>query len=331
MATERYQYNLTMQSAEDQQLLLNLVRLRYRDRPYFLETSSLATQFSIAPQAGLIGALGSPAIEQDLLVSAGVGLAAQPTVTYVPLQGEEFAKRMLRPIPVEHIVLLANSGWSIERIMRLVVHRVNGVDNAPSAAGPTPDTAPDFEQFLQVARLFRALQQARQIEFGFKAGSNAPVVQLTAAGRASPEFESLADLLSLDRNLATFEFTCELQLPCRDLSVQMRSMTGVLNFVAQAVEVSSADQSAGLVTLTRERNGEPFDWRRVTDGLFRIEASPSQPDTAAVAVNYRNQWFYVDDSDLDSKSTLMLIGQLFSLVAVEGQSDSPVLTLPIGG
>ena len=44
VATERYQYNLAMQRAEDQQLLSNLVRLRYRDRPYFLETSSLATQ-----------------------------------------------------------------------------------------------------------------------------------------------------------------------------------------------------------------------------------------------------------------------------------------------
>lgn len=49
-----------------------------------------------------------------------------------------------------------------------------------------------------------------------------------------------------------------------------------------------------------------------------------------VTVKYPGQWFYVDDSDLDSKSTLMLIGQLFSLVAVEGQSDSPLLTLPLG-
>lgn len=331
VATERYQYNLFMQNAEDQQLLLNLVRLRYRDRPYFLETSSLATQFSIAPQAGFIGAIGSPAIEQDLLISGGVGLEAQPTVTYVPLQGEEFAKRMLRPIPAEHIVLLANSGWSIERILRLVVHRVNGVDNAPSAAGPTPEAAPDYEQFLRVARLFRALQQSSQIEFGFKAETNAPVVQLTPDGRASDEFNELARLLGLDTDARTFRFTCELQTPCTDLSVQMRSMTGVLNFVSQAVDVASEDENAGLVTVTRDAAGQLFDWRRVTEGLFRIEVSAKRPAGAAVAVNYRDKWFYIADNDLHSKSTLMLIGQLFSLVAVEGQSDSPVLTLPLGG
>ncbi len=330
VATERYQYNLAMQSAEDQQLLLNLVRLRYRDRPYFLETSSLATQFSIAPQAGLIGALGSPAIEQDLLVSGSVGLEAQPTVSYVPLQGEEFAKRMLRPIPAEHLVLLANSGWSIERILRLVVHRINGVVNAPTAAGPTPDAAPEFEDFLRVARLLRTLQQSRGIEFGFDAARKVPLLHVTAEGAASSTFEELAELLGLQAQARTFEIACELQSPCRDFNVQMRSMTGVLNFVAQAVQVSAADQDAGLVTLTRDERGDLFDWQQVTQDLFRVEVSAEPPSAAAVSVKYRDQWFFVADSDLHSKSTLMLIGQLFSLVAVEGQSDSPLLTLPLG-
>ncbi|RME33196.1 MAG: hypothetical protein D6786_08300, partial [Gammaproteobacteria bacterium] len=40
-------YNIAIQRTTDQQLLLNLVRLRYRDTPLFLEVSGVASQFRI--------------------------------------------------------------------------------------------------------------------------------------------------------------------------------------------------------------------------------------------------------------------------------------------
>jgi hypothetical protein len=43
---ERGSYNLALQYTNDEQLLLNVVRLRYRDTPVFLEIGSLSTQFS---------------------------------------------------------------------------------------------------------------------------------------------------------------------------------------------------------------------------------------------------------------------------------------------
>jgi hypothetical protein len=50
-----------------------------------------------------------------------------------------------------------------------------------------------------------------------------------------------------------------------------------------------------------------------------------------VAVQYRGSWFYIDDSDLSSKSTFNLLGQLFELQAGEAGGSVPLLTLPIGG
>ena len=50
---------------------------------------------------------------------------------------------------------------------------------------------------------------------------------------------------------------------------------------------------------------------------------------AFVAIPYRGEWFYLADNDLESKSTFMLLTQLFRLQAVAAKSAGPTLTLPV--
>jgi hypothetical protein len=45
-------------------------------------------------------------------------------------------------------------------------------------------------------------------------------------------------------------------------------------------------------------------------------------------VNYRGHWFYIDDSDLESKSTFTLLARIFALQAGKAEGIVPVLTLP---
>ncbi|MGB1881610.1 MAG: hypothetical protein ACPHTD_12920, partial [Gammaproteobacteria bacterium] len=61
------------------------------------------------------------------------------------------------------------------------------------------------------------------------------------------------------------------------------------------------------------------------------KSQETRPASAAVAVNYRGHWFYIDDSDIDSKSTFALLGQLFALQSDADKTGAPVLTLPVGG
>jgi hypothetical protein len=72
-----------------------------------------------------------------------------------------------------------------------------------------------------------------------------------------------------------------------------------------------------------------FDWGEVTGGLMDIRSSKQQPSNAYVAIDYRGSWFYIDDSDLTSKSTFSLLMQLFALQAGEVKSTVPILTLPV--
>ena len=82
--------------------------------------------------------------------------------------------------------------------------------------------------------------------------------------------------------------------------------------------------------MTRDKADQVFDWHQVTEGIMRIKSSPQPPDNASVAVNYRNSWYYIDDSDLDSKTTFALLGQVYQLQSGDAKTVAPVLTLPVG-
>jgi hypothetical protein len=92
---ERTPYNLAIQETQDAQLLLNLVRLRYRDTPVFLELSGITSQVSFEGSAD-----GGAEIQKgpDLWkLGLSARYATAPTVTYTPLQGEKFAQQLLAP------------------------------------------------------------------------------------------------------------------------------------------------------------------------------------------------------------------------------------------
>jgi hypothetical protein len=52
-----------------------------------------------------------------------------------------------------------------------------------------------------------------------------------------------------------------------------------------------------------------------------------------VSVRYRGHWFYIPDTDLQSKSTLDLVNHLFALQAARGQAGAidPFIVLSPGG
>ena len=55
----------------------------------------------------------------------------------------------------------------------------------------------------------------------------------------------------------------------------------------------------------------------------------ARPHDAYIDVKYRGYWFYIADSDLDSKSAFLLLQILGDLQAGTTPSAAPVLTLPM--
>ena len=104
------------------------------------------------------------------------------------------------------------------------------------------------------------------------------------------------------------------------------------HFLSTGIDVPAVHVYCGLVTVTTDARGCPFNWQYVLGNRFRVLVSKTRPHCAAVAVKYRHHWFYIDDRDRASKATFMLLRKIFALEAQAGGAEAlPVLTLPIGG
>ena len=328
----RYDYNTALQRSNDQQLLLNLVRLKYRDTPYFLEVNSVTAQFKFRANADASATL-QDGVKGIFGLGAGAALEENPTVSYAPLQGEQFIQRFLSHVPLESIYLLSHSGWSIERILRICLSRMGTLKNAPNASGPTPETVPVFKDFNEAAKLIRNLQVMDALNIFPSTDGKNPGLTFEFDGNENtlPELRKLNALLGLSRESDRFTLTMQ---PAPDseqqIRIETRSLLGIMYYLSHAVETLEEDRGKGKVTLTRTAGGEFFNWAEVTGDVLQIRAQSNNPPQAAMAVFYRDTWFYIDDSDLASKSTFSMLSQIFSLQAGNAKDMGPLLTLPIG-
>src|SRR5262245_32837210 len=86
IAGARFDYGAALAHSWDQQLLLNLVRLRYRDTPLFLEVGSVVAHYSLDAAATAGGDLGVDGDTGGHIAAGGsVSWTESPTITYTPL------------------------------------------------------------------------------------------------------------------------------------------------------------------------------------------------------------------------------------------------------
>jgi hypothetical protein len=161
------------------------------------------------------------------------------------------------------------------------------------------------------------------------------VLQVSTQAAARPDARELLKLLGLAPGQARYPVTYQVVEKAAaseldHLEVETRSLLGVFFFLAQAVDAPEDDVLEGRITVTRTPAGETFDWTAVTRELMRVRSAAAPPARAAARVRYRGGWFYIDDSDLSSKSTFALLTQLVALQSGEAARLTPVLTLPVG-
>jgi len=329
----RSSFNMAVEETNGQQMLLNLVRLRYRDTPFFLQVASISTTVEVKMEG--IGTAAIPATGGTPFGMEAKGLYSEkPTITYTPLQGDTFVKQLMTPIDTKTVLLLYHSGWSVSRIFSLLLQNLNGLENAPSATGPTPQHVPQYKEFKEASELLRQLQIKRQLALGFVSSDDNTTILELMIGRGeqkTPAVEQLFKLLNLNPDKKRFQLLMRIDQIGQDkIYVVPRSMMACLFYVSQSVEVPQKDIDAGRVTVTRYPDGRVFDWNEVTGNLMRIRCSKFPPRNTYMKIFYRGTWFYIDDSDLESKSTFSLLMQLFMLQAGDVKYTAPLLTLPVG-
>jgi hypothetical protein len=325
LKSERSQYNQAIQKTNDEQLLLNLVRLKYHDTPLFMEVHSIASQFTFHKNFGISTQLQAGA-KGIFTPDAGTFVEESPTISYSPLHGEDFVEGVLTAISLKTIVLLFHSGWSIERVFKVCLQRIDKLKNAPGASGPTPKIAPKTGKFFKAAKFLGQLQSQGALDLVYRVSDGEPqlVIQISEAFKNSQPASQFARLINAPMGQTSFAFGVPSVKAKQSIDIVTRSLLGVMFYLSEAVEVPKKDIVEGRVTVTKTDEGEVFDWAEVTGELLRIHSSPKPPEDVNLLIFYRNFWFYINDSDLISKSTFSLLAQIYSLQAGDGGEDENI-------
>ncbi len=329
-------YNQAIAQTLNEQMLFNLVRLKYRDQAYFLKINSVTAALTLNSSIG-VGTTFDLAPGGNLIrPSLAFGYSDKPTISFQPLQGEDFLKSVMSSISLDALLVMTQSGWNLQRVFGLCVERINNIQNAPRASGPTPANEPEYKQFKNLLSLIRKLQIEGNLAFGSanNSGENQLIAEIKVTDSNQKTIQELLSILNLKQTNES-SITIKLnnnfiQSSSNEISVRTRSISSILFYLSQNIEIPETHINAGLVTITKNQKNQNFNWSQTPAGsVFRIKSSETYPKNAFLAIPYRNYWFYLADNDLESKSTFMLLTQLFDLQAGQTKYSGPTLTLPV--
>lgn len=113
-------YDETVSRLEREMLLLNIARKHQQLPGHFTVTSSIAATFDYRANTGFVGNfLETPGIN-TYTFSFGTSAAENPTLSIVPIQGEDFTRRILTPMEESKFAFLVFQGVPIDMVMRLM-------------------------------------------------------------------------------------------------------------------------------------------------------------------------------------------------------------------
>jgi len=332
LPADRFDYGAAIASSTNEQMLLNLVRLRYNETPVFLDVSTVISQyqFDARAQAGAeVGFSGSAGPPGDSIATTeiGAGWSEKPTITYAPRSGPKFIRSLLTPLSPLAVIGLVQGGWPVEDVVWGVVRSINGV--APRSA-VTDQWDPDFRRTLHA---LAQVQRGRALGVVSDAEArSAPTLKLRAARgdeKTAQAIDTLRQLWGL--NPRTDEYRLVLGVVPRnpeEIAMLTSSMLDLMRDIAALIEVPAEHVARGESEPTVRLPAEaPYGGR----APIRIQLHRDRPTDAFVAVRKDDWWYSIARNDLRSKRVLLLLNVLFQLAESGELPAGPVITVPAGG
>src|SRR5208283_133160 len=151
---DRFDYTEALSDSWKQQMLYNIVKLRYGDTPVFIDVASVINSYSLATSVNVAASWQAPFSNKgNTLGVGGSGTYTDtPTITYSPLTGEKFARSLMRPIPPPAVLSLIEAGYPIDIVFRVCVSSINGIRNRYGGSARARPADPEFYPLLERLR-----------------------------------------------------------------------------------------------------------------------------------------------------------------------------------
>lgn len=329
-------YNQALSNSDDQQFLLNIVRMHFGQTPYFVNVENMVTSSTLTTSTGagssITNGINVPAGAQGPFwaLSPQVTFTQTPTITYTPLQGSQFVSGMLAPMTLEKLSLLLQSGWSTAEVLKLTVEQIGTLNNGTTALHPLSDLSPAQVEYNKFVDTLDQLDIENRVDFGtttYKA-SRAVILNFDDESAAV----EVAKLLHLKKSHNQLIFTHAIVLnenaPENVIFVQTRSFFSMLNFLSKGVSSDDVmSRKYGIKRLVKHGNLLRAD-TSLTDGIFLVSESHKEPANAATKVSFDNHWYAIANDDIASKSTLVLLRITYALQSGDLKANVPLITIP---
>ena len=156
-------YDEAVTDAISKQLLINIARAHQHQPIHFTGVSNIAATFDFRVSAGATPALTGEA-SKALMPIFGGSVAENPTISIVPIEGEEFTKRLLTPFQETKFLLLLRQRYDIDLLLRLMGQELRITEHGQEVVyRNTPADRTGYEMFRRVVTHLSAIQDQNQL------------------------------------------------------------------------------------------------------------------------------------------------------------------------
>jgi len=347
IVADRVAYDDAIASSWKEQTLLNIVKLRYFDTPFFTDVAQIVSGYSLGgqvnPTPGFNNSYFPGSSFGDRLTGSLPLQAAyidRPTVSYAPQMRPDFIRNLAVPLPPSAVLYLMQAGYPVDLVFDLTLDAINGIKGRSVSGG---EVRPASSEYQRIVQILRKGQLSGSV--GMRIEVNKEKKESLVMFFRDPDIDpALAAELAEARRLLRIDQT---QREVRvvfgatrggpnEITMATRSIYRVLALLSTSVQVPEVHLAEGRAP---PLGGDTASSRPASIGAplapmvaeersrFTVFSGCDRPEDCFTSTCYRGHWFWIDDRDAESKRTMAYLMVLLALADTGTKETVPFLTI----